>query len=528
MPWNHKAAQARIRQKMKDVPQVEIQGYSDGYYPTFLERQKTLRAEKLVAPEKPLFDLPANSAILVNSVQIYVNIINYEEYRLEDGVETEESHKRALQFLHLHYSACDRVIENTKAQRVDFHSARLHAVVLEDATFGLTRASVIEALHLAKQLQVLSEQANQILAENGLGARFRIGIDAGQCVAINSGNGKDKEPLFLGSAANHAAKLADGDVPGIFLSDRARTIMNMPQVFGLENERQSVLTDYDYQNFLSEQTFMDSSGEVFTATARAENLLSTWRNEISEKGLLGQNIPDFTFHYKQPPLADIKYEDIYPSNSIRMSSSSIFADLDGYTAYIDNAMLTNDVSAAVRAIHVIRSELQSVLEEDFGGRKIRFIGDCIHGLIAEGTDTTVSLSQTMRSTALCAGALRSSFELCQSEIPNINELGLAIGTELGQTPISRIGIRGERGVRVASSASTIESEELQRECNGKQTKFGDSALANLPTDLENLVDNEGMAFNLNYDDVAVNNVGIELGNTESQPSAHRSHCDKSC
>jgi hypothetical protein len=35
-----------------------------------------------------------------------------------------------------------------------------------------------------------------------------------------------------------------------------------------------------------------------------------------------------------------------------------------------------------------------------------------------------------------AGGLRSSFELCQEVLPNIKNLGLAIGIELGETPVT--------------------------------------------------------------------------------------------
>ena len=49
----------------------------------------------------------------------------------------------------------------------------------------------------------------------------------GRCIAINNGTGLEQEPLFLGGAANHAAKLAEGSEPGIFLSDNARKLLSL-------------------------------------------------------------------------------------------------------------------------------------------------------------------------------------------------------------------------------------------------------------------------------------------------------------
>lgn len=99
-----------------------------------------------------------------------------------------------------------------------------------------------------------------------------------------------------------------------------------------------------------------------------------------------------------------------------MPLMSMFADLDGYTAYIDQAAANRTVADAVRALHVIRSELQSTLEDDFGGRKVRFIGDCMHGMLAEGTSTAVNAASSIRSAVRCAGGLRSSFDLCQADV----------------------------------------------------------------------------------------------------------------
>jgi len=370
----------------------------------------------------------------------------------------------------------------------------------------------------------LAQEANKELADEGLSARFRIGIDTGPCVAINSGNGEDKEPLFLGGSANHAAKIADGDVEGIFLSDNVRAILSMPHLGSLMLEKQYSIDENLYRNTLNRELFTEASGQRVTSHERVQNLLNEWKDDISKNTDDVVSNPNFSFHYKQPPLSDIDYGDLSPSNSIRMELASIFADLDGYTAYIDEAMRNNDVNDAVRAIHVIRSELQSVLEYNFGGRKIRFIGDCIHGVLAEGSSSETDLVQTATETALCAGALRSSFNLCKEELPGISNLGLAIGAELGETPISRIGIRGERSVRLASSTATIMSEALQQECDDKQTKFGPKALEQLPSNIEDLFDGTGIVNDMDYDDVDIINSEVDAGVLGSPSIVGRSHC----
>ncbi|MFX5142111.1 transcriptional regulator, partial [Acinetobacter baumannii] len=77
--------------------------------------------------------------------------------------------------------------------------------------------------------------------------------------------------------------------------------------------------------------------------------------------------------------------------------------------------LENDPAAVVRALHVLRSELDCVLHSDFRGLKVRFIGDCVHGVLAEGAKAT-DREATVSTAVLCAAAMRSSFDLAKEKV----------------------------------------------------------------------------------------------------------------
>lgn len=81
--------------------------------------------------------------------------------------------------------------------------------------------------------------------------------------------------------------------------------------------------------------------------------------------------------------------------------------------------------------------------------------------------------------------MRSSFQLIQESLRNIESLGLAVGIEAGPTPISRIGRRGDGSVRVASSSATIVSEAEQSEATGSQLAIGPAAYDALPMHIRN-------------------------------------------
>jgi hypothetical protein len=161
-----------------------------------------------------------------------------------------------------------------------------------------------------------------------------------------------------------------------------------------------------------------------------------------------------------------------------MPMATVFADIDGYTAYIEAATRNlGQVAQAVRNLHIIRGELSAVVRDDFGGRKVRFIGDCIHAIVADGDARTTNEINTVTTSIHMAGGIRSSFELIKQILPGISDLGIAIGVDLGPTPVSRIGVRGDRSVRVSVSKSTLEAEERQSVSDGTTTAIGEQAFA---------------------------------------------------
>lgn len=496
MTWNATRAKERIEGFRNTTPEVKVERYVEDYLER-RARQKTLYeaagVRRVDAP--PLYDLPNGNAVLVpDAVHVYVRALTYDEVRLENGEETEHGHKRGLSFLNLLYSSGDRAVEAIGAQRVDYHSARMHAVIAEPAGADNLAARIARAIAFAKDLTDLSREAAGVFAQQQrFPLRFRIGMDVGTCVAMNSGRHDDREPVFIGSAANHAAKLAAGDEEGIYMSDRVRAALGFAAAGSFWLESALRVPEQDAYSALRLYPGYDSRGTALR--------LESWDREIRSNPASMLSPDAFKFHEHTPPLSSIEYDKLSPSNSIRMQLVSLFADLDAYTRYIDHCMANNCLPTAVRLLHILRSEFNAVLQKDFGGRKLRFIGDCIQGLIAAGRGR-VDLAESVELAALCAGGLRSSFELCQQLVEHADRVGLAIGLELGPTPISRIGIRGERAVRVASSLATRASERVQQNCNGLQTMIGPKAYDAAPASVRKLFGPMRIATGLNYDDVA--------------------------
>lgn len=502
MAWNDETARKRIRKLLREAPAVRVERFETDYLKGYRDRGAILaRQGRRQAP--PLFELGRGRAVLAHTVQIYVRIVNFDQFRMAREGETEQAHERMLRFTHLLYSACDRVADQCDVQRVDYHGARMHAVVLGRDARGVTIEDVGKALRFITVFQEVASRAVNEFSDLGIPIQFRFGIDAGSCVAIDNGTAIEPEPMFLGSPANHAAKLADGEQPGIFASDKVRGPIGSPSV-GLYLEQALQLDEASIGRAITARSRADSLSPAFGIESRRDevaSLIETWRSEIDRGKALDTVVPQFSFRHQPPPLSDIRFADLSPSKSLRLPLASLFADLSGFTAYVDAAINGGTVAEAVQALYVLRAEFQNVVEEDFGGRKVRFIGDCIHAVMAEGSPTESDPKRSVVSAFETAAALQASFQVVQQELPDTRRLGLAIGIEHGTTPITRLGIRGRRSVRVASSVACCRSEREQRAIPDSGVRVGPRAMELLPASAKLLLDRNGATVSLDYDDV---------------------------
>jgi class 3 adenylate cyclase len=504
MDWNYERAAARIDGLINERQAVLVEGLDDRLQ--FL-RQKSPTA--VLAARSAFISIPRDRAVLVHGVHVYARLSNYDDFRLDAGAETEASHKRAFAFLHLLYAAMDRVVQDFGAQRVDYHGSRLHCVVVDPVDNEAAR--ILKAISLAHALQNLVRSAARDIGRFDFDPQLKVGIDSGKCVAINDGKGCEQEPLFLGQAANYAAKLADGYGQGIYLSNHVRSIVGLAPLAGLVEERSYPLRPPELISFRTRAQIdgFELPSDLRGDEDHAGRLINDWRKDILEKRDTTGSPEAFRFHAHTPPLRNIDYNDLSPANSIRMPLASIFSDLDGYTAYIDRCMAAGRAGEAVRALHVLRGEFHNVLRSDFESRKVRYIGDCIHGIMAFGTSASVDLPQTTREAIKCAAGLQGSFEIVQARLGGLNDLGLATGIEVGETPISRIGIRGDHSVRVASSTATIQSQCEQERISGSGMALGPVARSQLSLSAARHFQ-DGIMVQPDYDDVSAMVAGAAM------------------
>ena len=317
MTWDAKRAEARIRKHMATVPAV-----ADGV--TLAKHVASLRDARM---RGDLDELSTRTTFLVEGAHLYGQLLDFDDLVAEQGRETPASHARVLQFLHAYYRVWDAIVEDNDGHRVDYHGARMHAVVTEPA--GDPRGQIARAVALAHKL---ADAAKQVGDAYGLPARVRFGIDQGKCLAMTTGRSHDRDTLFLGAPANHAAKKAAEDGgPGIFLADGA-----------LRQTGEQV-------------TAKLLSGERYLTEAYVRDAASRYRFEAIDRAVAsvvderrGSTEAVFQFRRHPPPLSGVKFADLSPAKSVRMGMACLFADIDGFTAYVD-AAIRGGVDMALKA-----------------------------------------------------------------------------------------------------------------------------------------------------------------------------------
>lgn len=434
--WDRAAAEGRIKTRLAEVSTIRIKQY---------------------VKETDLTGLPVGTAYRVDGVHLYVDILNMDEMLGVTDYEGVVAHRRTLRFLNLHYRAVRNILLDVEAIEVDFHNQRLHAVFAKP--YGNEPARVHKAVATAQLICDVLARTGEDGDDPLPAAKVRVGIDSGKALAVTNGRRGAREPLFLGEPANMAAKRAGGGTKmGIYMTNTARAVVAWDTVV---SEDATALTTEQIQTSKDKAKLGVSADEVF----------ADWEDDLAK-----HPIGSIEFSRHTPPFQSLDLELLTPKNSRRQECSSIYADIDNFTRYVSDRIDDDETAKdVVRTLHVLRAEIDCVLRNDFAGCKIRFIGDCVHGVLIEGTAQTTDDQDTAKNAMLCAAAMRSSFavalDMLADEGVDAGDLGLAIGAEHGPVAITRLGVKGEM-VRCCISRSVLRAEVEQRRCGGRQTAIG--------------------------------------------------------
>ncbi|MCA0200474.1 MAG: transcriptional regulator [Proteobacteria bacterium] len=438
--WNAERAANRIDTRLTEVKQVTIYPYT---------RRKDLDA------------IQVNQAYALNGAHLYFDITNIDQF-VGHNRDDEEAHRKLIIFTDRLARLAHRVINSVDAIRVDSQNQRLHSVVAEP--YGDDAKA--ERGRVAKAVGIAAIMATVLLRTGHQSLGFpppsiRAGIDTGLALAVRNGRPGAREPLFLGWPANLAAKLASDRRHrgvGIFLTNTARAAVGLMPV---ENPANTSLSLNEVQLLAREANISFDEGRI----------IREWEKDLAD------NPPgDVRFSRAALPLSSLDVDQLSASNVKRMDAVAAYADIDGFTKFVGAGIQHAEAAKnVVRTLHIIRSEIDAVWVQDFGGAHIRFIGDCLHGVLAEGSTQVTDPAKSVEMAVTAAAAMESSFQLCIKKLAengiDATSLGLQVGLEFGPMTICRIGLKGDL-VPCSMSHGQMVSEDAQADCLAWETASG--------------------------------------------------------
>lgn len=440
MSWDAEKSEARIWEHLESIPPIEVQP---------LERKANL--ETL---------LSETCCREIEGAHIYVDVPNFSQ--LIGGAENEDQLRQIIRAIHIYQRQLSRITEETfDGVRVHFQGVRMHALLYRP---------IGELTELATRAFLLSVLARDFLRhifnprfESMPNLALSTGTDIGTVIGTRNGMRGDRELLFLGTTANQAAKILE---TGLRLT---------PNMFVQLPERLQQLCESDGDFY---RVMPLTKDEVDDLVATAD--ISWDRDELSE--LVEADLEAF-------PIADIKISgatelidldslSIFNNKGVR--AASLFADLCGFTAFIERAETDEQKQDALKALHLARKEFTRVATQDFNGLRVQFQGDRMQALFhlpeADG-------ALAKKSTAV-AIAIQSSMEILRSAFEPMASLQVAVGVDLGDVVISNLGTRGHRD-RIVIGTSVVQAARNEERCDKREIGVSGIVYRELEDDLRN-------------------------------------------
>jgi class 3 adenylate cyclase len=396
---------------------------------------------------------------------VYFDVPNFAN--LASAVEGED-YKRVVQAVHIYQRELTRIVEkNFGGVRIHFQGPKLHALFFRpiDEADELSTRAVLLMVVLRKFLLGTFNSAFPKL----LNLSYAAGADIGNAIGTQDGMKGDRELLFIGSPANHAAKV-------------------------IRSSRELRITESIYENLPDTLQSACTACEdgAYTIGAIADENFSDLMQALQLDWDAEESSSRVEEDKKQFPLNGIEYSEaevaidfdaLGPKNNKKLVAASIFADVDGFTRFVDSAQTDEEKESALRALHVIRKEMASVVKHDFDGLRVQYQGDRVQGLFHLPKDEAKKfVGKTVRAAIALQSSMEHTIKAC---LPQAKSLGLAIGIDVGVTLASNLGTRGERD-RICIGEAVEAAARIQEKCHRTEIGISSAAYALLSEEMQKL------------------------------------------
>jgi class 3 adenylate cyclase len=345
--------------------------------------------------------------------------------------------------------------------KIQIQAARLHSLCYKPYGDEATRAKHAVAMAITLNTYIY-EVLNGVFDDLPRKFQSAAGIAAGKSLVANIGFHGDRERICLGTPANLAAKILGGGNT-IRITDEVfahlpelvqEEFVRVDPIAGVEVYQASGLRWGDHQEIASALNVSWDSDKWKKKTEAYRDELPLDEMEVA--------------------WAEVKIDvdALTERNSRRSDAVAIFADLDGFTRYVQEAEEDDTVVSLVRELHMIRHEFHAVLKQDFPGIVLQHQGDRVFAILHEpcGENQSEKEKRCRRALDAAIGLQSSMHHVLRPKLPQRKSLHVAIGLDIGTAIVTRLGKKGKREV-VCLGPEVIEAEKLQLKSSAKQVRI---------------------------------------------------------
>lgn len=446
MSWNYDESLERIRYHLDNMGEIEV--------------------HKL-AREADLGNLLSETECReIYGAHVYVGVSNFAKLA-SDGAYSEDDYKRLIRGIHLYQREVSRIVERDEmfgGLRIHFQGPKLHALFYRPIDDEENLASRAVLLQLVLK-DFVASVFNLAFPDYD---PFKIagGADIGDVIGTRNGSRGDRELLFLGSAANRAAKIIGASGALRITGDVYDALPEDLRAFCEEIEDDLYRIKPVSHGVLDE--LLEARGIGWDRDKSAERI---------QEDKQAFPLKDVSYG-SASKLIDLDSLSIYKNKKV--FAASVFADISGFTAYVDGAETEEEKKEALRVFHAIRKELATVVKKDYEGIRVQYQGDRVQALYHLPKDEE---EEIVAEAVEAAVALQSSIEHTIKEaLPEAEDLGLAVGVDVDTTLASRLGTRGHRD-RICVGVPVENAADLEERSEGGRIAITSRAYRALPENL---------------------------------------------
>lgn len=407
-----------------------------------------------------------------DGVHLYVDVPGFHDAVADAGNDKEKQKKLVRAASVLRKVQRDLMdaddIGDIQRQTVRLHSLAYKPYNSDDESRAAERAKAA-VIHVITENTYVIDVFDSVFEDLHFGAA--AGLSGGTSFIANIGKHGERELISLGSCANLAAKILGG----------TDTIHVTEDVF--------VLLPDDLREY-----FRKSSAVAGVQIYRARGLRWSRCPDLAED--LGVSWDEHKWRKKteqyrdELPLDQIEISDatalieldlLTERNCKRTAAVAVFADLDGFTRYVQEAEDNEKVISLIRQFHMIRAEFHAIIGGDYEGLVLQHRGDGLLAILHMpcGDD---SHAKRCRAAVGIAIALQSSMEHVLNErLTDRKDIHVAVGLDVGKAFVTRLGKKGRR-VGICFGPSVSSAEQRQLRSTAKQIRVSEEIYHQLDDD----------------------------------------------